>query len=210
MSTTGTKLLGLAVVALALLCLPARADTITVNNVQFTASVTSNLATLQIQCLDTSICGDWYLGDVTLKGFTFTGTPTLGIAPGGYTLSNGGQNNSAVGNGGGCNLKDLGGALCWNTTTPLSLHLGGSLLTFTANIAGGTIGTDGLHVQATAYNNPEGSQLAGGKVLAVSNDLTGGTGGEVPEPGSMALFGAGLMTVGGVLRYRMKFEKLKG
>src|SRR5512141_2106934 len=98
MSTTRTKLLGLAVVALALLCLPARADTITVNNVQFTASVTSNLVTLQIQCLDTSICGGWYLGDVTLKGFTFTGTATLGTQPGGYTLSNGGQNNNAVGN----------------------------------------------------------------------------------------------------------------
>src|SRR5215469_10526828 len=86
----------------------AQADTITDSDVQFTATVSGSTVTLQVQCLDTSVCGSWYLGDVSLKGFTFTGSPSLGPAPSGYTVQNGAQNNDAVGSGGGCNSTQTG------------------------------------------------------------------------------------------------------
>ena len=166
----------------------ARADTITVNNVQFTATVTSTTVTLTVQCLDMSVCGSWYLGDVTLKGFTFTGSPT-GTPPSGYTLMNGGQNNDAVGNGGGCNGTQGGMALCWDASLPLATTLGSGPITFTATISNGSI-SGPLAVQATAYDNTAGTQTAGGKVLAVSNDLVAVP---VPEPGTLLLLGAGLL-----------------
>jgi len=184
----------------------AHADTITDNDVQFTATVTSTSVTLQIQCLDTSVCGSWYLGDVSLKGFTFTGSPSLGSAPSGYTVQNGAQNNDAVGSGGGCNGTQAGMAVCWDAPTTLSTQLGGGVNTFTANITGGA--TDTLHVQATAYDNTSGTQQGGGKVLAVSDDLLpgggggggGGGGSTVPEPSTLLLLGSTLPALAGLRR----------
>lgn len=183
-----TRILGFLIVAFAVLLGAgvASADSITVNDVQFTATVTSTTVTLDVQCLDITVCGNWYLGDVTLKGFTFTGTPTLGTAPSGYTLIDGGQNNNAVGSGGGCDSTQLGSAVCWDASLPLTTQLGSGVIEFTANITDGVPGT--LHVQATAYDNSSGSQTDGGKVLAVSDDLT-----TVPEPSTFALLGLGLL-----------------
>lgn len=166
----------------------AYADSLTVNDVTFTATVTGTTATLQVQCINTAVCGNWYLGDVTLKGFTYTGTPTLGTAPAGYTLVPGGQNNSAVGSGGGCNGNKVVPALCWDAASTLSA-LGGGVHTFTANLSGGVAGT--LDVQATAYNNKYGFQWGGGKVLAVSSPLQPGS--HVPEPNALVLLGSGFV-----------------
>ena len=181
-------LFALATIALMTLALggTAYADTITDSDIQFTATVTGTTATLEIQCL-TSTCANWYLGDVTLKGFTFTGTPTLGTAPSGYTLENGGQDNNAVGTGGGCNGTQAGSAVCWDATLPLTTQLGGGILTFTANITDGSAGT--LHVQATGYDNAAGTQTGGGKVFAVSDDLVS----SVPEPSTLTLLAGGLI-----------------
>ena len=177
----------------------ALADSIYIDpatDVEFTATVTGTLVTLDVQCLNTKTCGALYLGDVSLKGFTFTGTPTLGSgsAPG-YTLVNGGQNNSGVGGGGGCNDSDLGGAVCWDTTGPtLTLQLGNTQHTFTANITGGSV--QDLAVMATGYTNDTGSQTGGGKPLAVSSNLT------VPEPNTAVLLVIGLFCV---FAFRVRF-----
>ena len=171
----------------------ANADTVTVGDLTFTATVTGTTATLTIQCTD-SACSNWFLGDVTLKGFNFTGTPMLGSAPAGYALANGGQDNNAVGNGGGCNGTQKGKAVCWDAPSTLTTQLGNGVITFTANISGGTTGT--LHVQATGYSNDEGWQKQGGKTFAISSDLTGGGGNvNTPEPASMLLLGFGLLGV---------------
>ncbi len=169
----------------------ANADTLTVGDLTFTATVTGTTATLTIQCTD-SACANWFLGDLTLKGFTFTGSPTLGSAPSGYTLANGGQDNNAVGTGGGCNGTQGNMAVCWDAPTTLTTQLGNGVITFTANITGGSAGT--LHVQATGYNNNGGLQTKGGKTFAISEDLTGGNV-KTPEPASMLLLGLGLIGV---------------
>src|ERR1700694_4611635 len=114
----GVVLLGL------LLSGMARADSFTYDSIVFTGSVTSTNGTLTIQCTDAKVCGGFYLGDVTLKGFNYAGTPTLVSAPVGYDAVGGGQNNSAVGTGGGCNSNDTSGAVCWYTSLPLSAKLG--------------------------------------------------------------------------------------
>lgn len=193
------KLRLVAVSLLSLLCAgTAHADSFTFvgsgGTVQFEGSLTATEAKLTIQCL-TGTCNTWYLDDVTLKGFTFTGTPTLGAeTPDNFTLLNGGQNNSS-----GCNSTGPYKAVCWDTNVPLTLQLGYNLLTFTANISDGV--ADGLHVMAFAFNNPNAS--TGGrfdkKVMAVSNDLTTQT----PEPASLLLLGSGIF---GLLSY-LKLRK---
>jgi hypothetical protein len=166
-------------------------------DVQFTGSVTATMVTLDVQCLNTTICGSLYLGDVALKGFTFSGTPVLGSAPSGYTLVNGGANDS--GNGG-CNGTQTGKALCWAPPSSLTTQLGSTLLVFTATITDGSV-SDPLHVQATGFTNSAGDQTHGGKPLAVSNDLTSGIP-AVPEPGTWVLIGAELAALALVGSFR--------
>ncbi|HWY07414.1 MAG TPA: hypothetical protein VNY24_11180 [Candidatus Acidoferrales bacterium] len=183
-----------SVVLLALaLCGTARADSYTYDSIVFAGSVTNTTATLTIQCTDVKACGGFYLGDVTLKGFNYTGTPTLVSAPVGYYAVGGGQSNSAVGTGGGCNTNDTTGAVCWDTSLPLSTKLGTTLYTFSVNISNGAV-SGPLHVQATGYNNVNGAQTGGGKGFAVSNDLSSSVT-SAPEPGTFTLLTAGLFAI---------------
>jgi hypothetical protein len=131
---------------------------------------------------------------VTLKGFNYTGTPTLISAPVGYDAVGGGQNNSAFGTGGGCNSNDTSGAVCWQTSMPLTAKLGTTLYTFSVSISDGTVGGP-LHVQATGYNNANGTQKGGGKGFAVSNDLSSSSVTAVPESGTFTFLTAGLFAI---------------
>jgi hypothetical protein len=173
----------------------ARADSFTYDSIVFTGSVTGTTATLTIQCTDATACGNFYLGDVTLKGFNYSGTPTLVSAPAGYNAMGGGQNNSAVGTGGGCNSNNTTGAVCWYTSLPLATQLGTTLYTFSVGINNGAV-SGPLHVQATGYNNAYGIGRHGGKGFAVSNDLSSSSVASAPETGTFTLLTAGLLAIG--------------
>jgi hypothetical protein len=173
----------------------ARADSFTYDSIVFTGSVTGTTATLTIQCTNAKACGGFYLGDVSLKGFNYSGTPTLVSAPAGYDALGGGQNNSSVGSGGGCNSNNATGAVCWDTSLPLATKLGTTLYTFSVSISNGTV-SGPLHVQATGYTNANGTQQGGGKGFAVSNDLSSSSGAAVPESGTFTLLTAGLLAIG--------------
>lgn len=172
-----------------------RADSFTYESIVFTGSVTGNSATLTIQCTNAKACGSFYLGDVTLKGFNYSGSPTLVSAPAGYVTLGGGQSNSAVGTGGGCNGNDTTGAVCWDTSMPLTTKLGTTLYTFRVSISNGTV-SGPLHVQATGYTNANGTQQGRGRGFAVSNDLSSSSSSSVPEPGTFTLLTAGLLAIG--------------
>jgi PEP-CTERM motif len=183
----------------------AKADSFTAGDVFLTGNVTGITATLTIKCLDSG-CNGWYLGDVTLKGFTFTSLTGTGAGtPAGYVAQLGGQNNSAVGTGGGCNSTQPTSAICWDTqNVPLSFQLAaGQTYAFTANINGGSFTPGSLHVQATAYNNSAGSQQNGGKVFAISDNLLVV---QTPEPSSLGLLVAGLMGLAFVSLRRLRFN----
>ena len=171
----------------------ARADSYTFDSIVSTSSVTGHTATSTIRCTDVKACGSYYLGDVTLKGFSDSGTPTAVSAPAGYDPTGGGQNNSAVGSGGGCGSNDTTGAVCSDTSLPISTRLGTTLHTFSVSINNGTVGGP-LHAQATGYNNAYGTQKGGGKGFAVSNDLSSSVT-AAPESGTFTLLTAGLFAV---------------
>ena len=172
----------------------ARADSFTYDSIVFTGSVTSTTATLTIQCTDATVCSGFYLGDVTLKGFNYSGSPIPVSAPAGYDALAGGQNNSGVGSGGGCDGSDTSGAVCWDGSLPLTTQLGTALYTFSVSIESGTV-SGPLHVQATGYSNANGIQPGGGKGFAVSNDLSSSSTTSAPEPGTFTLFSAGLLAM---------------
>lgn len=181
----------------------AKADSFTAGDVFLTGNVTGSTATLTIECLDSG-CNGWYLGDVTLKGFTLTSlTGTGGGTPGGFLAQIGGQSNNAVGSGGGCNGSDLSGAVCWDAPgVPLSLKLvTGTTYTFTAN---GSFTPGDLHVMATAYSNSAGSQQGGGKVFAISDNLL--TVVQTPEPNSLELLAIGMIGLVLVSLRRLRFN----
>jgi hypothetical protein len=188
-SLVGVVLLGLVLSG------TARADSFAYDSIVFTGAVTGTTATLTVQCTDASVCGSFYLGDVTLKGFNYSGSPTPVSAPAGYTALAGGQNNSAVGSGGGCNSRNSSGAVCWATSLPLATQLGTTLYTFSVSISDGTV-SGPLHVQGTGYNNANGTQRNGGKVFAVSDDLSFSSVASAPEPGTFTLLTAGVLAIG--------------
>jgi len=189
---------------LMLAAVPALADSYTDASIFVTGTVTSTTVTLTFDCTAAS-CVGWYLGDVTLKGFTFTGNPTLGPSPAGYTILNGGQNNSSVGSGGGCNTTQPDKAVCWDTAVPLTTQLAlNTTITFTANITSGAANPP-LHFMATAYTNNQWGSLAGtGKVWAPSDDLNSNSITSAPEPDTLTLLGIGLLSIAILMRRQLR------
>jgi hypothetical protein len=162
----------------------AKADSVTIDGVLFEASVTSTTVTLTVTCTDAS-CTGWAIGDISLKGFTFTGDPTDILAPSGYVVQNGGQNNGQSTE---CNSTQIGQAVCWNTSSFLTL--GSTPITFEAAITNGALTSDLLHVQTVIFSDNTGAT----RITGVSNDLNGSTI-TTPEPASLTLLGLSLLGV---------------
>lgn len=168
----------------------ARADSFTYDSIAFAGSVTNTTATLTIQCTDATVCGGIYLGDVTLKGLNYSGSPTLVSAPAGYHALGGGQNNSAVGSGGGCNNKDASGGVCWRTSLPTrtnALHFQRQHQQWHGKWASSRPGNWILKRRRRATGR--------GKVFAISNDLSSLPVSSVSEPGTFTLLAAGLFAI---------------
>jgi hypothetical protein len=109
----------------------------------------------------------------------------------GLTVHDGQGNNSQPI--GGCNDTGPTSAFCVVVGQTIS---GGSTLTFTFNVSGGTLNdTDLWHVQSL-LNGPNGTRVALSALPAGDN--------EVPEPASMILLGTGLMGGGRMIRKRLK------
>jgi len=190
------------VVALALWSVPAQADsvgTLTLTgcgggdlgcpNATYSFSISSTSATLTIHITGAVTTGvNNQITGVNL-GFSPSGTVSglsLPVHPSGtWTFATGSLSNSGCG-------ANSGAFVCASSSTGGVTIVQGGTYTWTWNytLAGSIFGADQVHIGAN-YDPHNG--------LIVSQ--TGAT--PIPEPGTLALFGSGLLGIAGIIRRRL-------
>jgi hypothetical protein len=140
--------------------------------------------------MDVTVCGGIYLGDVTLTGSIIQAHRRWFPRP--RATMHWAEVKTIV---------RLDRVVVATTRTLLVVfagvrryQLGTTLYTFSVSTSNGTV-SGPLHVQAAGYSNVDGTQQGGGKVFAVSNDLSSLPVSSVSEPGTFTLLTAGLFAI---------------
>jgi len=180
-------------------------DVTNVTSTSFTVTVTGSTCTVFAGC-------NW-LGEVSFGVLNVNNDgPTSTSESAGWLSGALGTvgGNGGPGGAGDCSTSNTN-KVCWKVDPNASGGGGGSLsgpysYSFTANFDAADVKgpLDAFHVQASFYN---GSVSSANKVGQISEDLNGDgppPNGQIPEPSSMVLFGTGLISIGGLLRRRMK------
>ncbi len=209
----------LILAAVATLAMPASADTACAATTVCTVTLTQTNVT-QLSGIVVTVTID-NTGSNTILSFQLTSNPysstntALGIDMAGWNVGGFGSGPSGWSAEANKNLDGFGNfvtrakdsASTSGINSALTFTLSGLVTNFTANASGNEFA---VHIRFTGNGTlgPDGSPLGcstfvGGQTGTASRDSEAGCGTPIPEPGTLALFGTGLLGLAGIVRRRL-------